>query len=267
VRSRLEHFGFRIADCGFVSHASFNPQSSIRNPRSRRAFTLLELMVAMTMMVAVATCLYTSLYTGFRAYRSAQSSVEPTFQAINAIELLKEDISGVLPPGSHLAGAFIGTDAQGAKGVDNDSLEFYTTHIYTEDGQTTAGGLGKIELLLEDDPNGSYGDYMLIRRMTLDLLSTKAVQPEEQVLCRNVVSLNLRYFDGDDWIDDWDSTADANSLPRAVEVEVQIAHNGTAKTNRNAEPQNRRLIQSFAMPCEAAPATTEETTQETGSGA
>jgi type II secretion system protein J len=242
MRTHPGYFGFRISDFGFGARVFSGPQS-------RPGFTLLELLVAMTMMMAVAACLYAALSTGFRAYRGAQSAVEPTFQAINAIDLLKEDISGVLPPGDGLAGAFIGSDAQGAKGVDSDSLEFYTTHVYAQDGQT-AGGLGKIELRLEDDPEGSYGDYMLVRRVTIDLLSSRAVQPEEQVLCRNVVSLNLRYFDGDGWIDDWDSTADANSLPKAVEIEVQIAHTGPNGTNHNTEPEKRRLVQSFAIPCE-----------------
>ena len=89
----------------------------------------------MSLMVVVASCLYTALYTGFRAYRSAQAAVDPTSVAINVIELLKQDICGVLPPGSHLAGAFIGTDSGGIKGVDADSLEFYTTHVYVDDTQ------------------------------------------------------------------------------------------------------------------------------------
>ena len=95
-----------------------NANPEIRNPKSEiamRGFTLLEMLVAMVLMVVVASCLYTALYTGFRAYRSAQSAVEPTLQAINAIELLKEDIDGVLPPGSHLAGSFIGTDSRARK--------------------------------------------------------------------------------------------------------------------------------------------------------
>jgi len=41
-------------------------------------FTLLELLVAMTLMVVVASCLYTALYTAFNAQRSARAAVEPT---------------------------------------------------------------------------------------------------------------------------------------------------------------------------------------------
>jgi len=196
--------------------------------------------------------------------------VEPTSAAINAIELLKLDICGVLPPGSGLAGAFVGSDERGLKGVEADALEFYTTHIYADEEAVT-GGLGKIELLLEEDKENSpvnYATYQLLRRITTNLLAPRDVTPGEQVLCRNVLSLNLRYFDGEDWVDDWDSTADANSLPLAVEIDIQIAHNGKNHKNvrnSNEEPEKRRLIQSFAIPCKSTEET-EETTSQTSSG-
>ena len=95
-----------------------------------KAFTLLELLVAMTLMVVTAACLYTALYTGFKAKRSAESAVEPTSQAINAIELIKQDTYGVLPPIGTLAGAFVGTNAQDTKGMDTDSLSFYNAYFF-----------------------------------------------------------------------------------------------------------------------------------------
>jgi len=249
---RTLNCGLRIADFGLEGLRAVNPQSTIRNPQSRGAFTLLELLAAMVLMVVVASCLYTALYTGFQARRSALSAVEPTTAAINTIELLKEDIYGVLPPGGVLAGAFIGTDSSGAKGMDADSLEFYTTHVYANDDEQLAGGLGKIELLLEEDTDSGDGSQRLIRRITTNLLASRAVTPGEQVLCRNVVSLNLRYFDGSGWVDEWDSTADANSLPLAVEVDIEISYNGKNAKNQNRESQKRRLVQSFALPCRTA---------------
>jgi prepilin-type N-terminal cleavage/methylation domain-containing protein len=230
--------------------------SSIIDHQFAAAFTLLELLVAMVLMVVVASCLYTALHTGFRARRSAQAAVEPTALAINAIELLKQDICGVLPPGGVLAGAFTGIDSAGIKGVDADSLEFYTTHTYTGQEQLT-GGLGRIELLLEEDAESDDGTYLLLRRVTTNLLTPKAVAPEEHVLCRGVASLNLRYFDGSGWLDGWDSAADANSLPLAVEIDIQIAH----KTrNSTQEPQKRRLVQSFALPCQTSTQAESEST-------
>jgi prepilin-type N-terminal cleavage/methylation domain-containing protein len=239
----------------------------------RSAFTLLELLAAMSLMVVVSACLYTALYTSFRAYRTAQAAVDPTATALNVIELLKQDITGALPPGSHLAGAFIGTDSGGIKGVDADSLEFYTTNVYAADmqmqlsGLTTTttttstsntplvGGIGKVALLLEEDTETKDGTYLLLRQVTTNLLAPNTVQVDEQVLCRDVVSLNFRYFDGSNWLDDWDSTADANSLPRAVEVDLEVARHD--KYSR--ELQKRRLLQSFVIPCQTESADTSGT--------
>lgn len=218
-------------------------------PRQTHAFTLLELLVAMTLMVATGACLYTALYTGFRAQRSAAAAVEPALTALNAIELLKQDLCGAVPPDGVLADAFIGTDAAGSKGVEADDLSFYTTRIYTTEEQP-AGGVGRIELLLEEDAESDSGTYRLLRRTTTNLLPPRTAESEEQTLCRNVVSLNFRYYDGNDWVDQWDSTADANSLPRAVEIDIQLAHKAS---ERAKEVQKRRLIQSFAIPCQSAP--------------
>ncbi len=239
------------------------------NPQSRRAFTLLELIVAMSLMVIVASCLYTALYTGFRAYRSAQAAVDPTTVAMNVIELLKQDICGVLPPGSHLAGSFIGTDSGGVKGVDADSLEFYTTHVYVDDAQLDGltadtplvGGIGKVNLLLEEDSETKDGTYLLLRQVTTNLLAPQVAEVDEQVLCRSVASLNFRYYDGTGWLDEWDSTADANSLPLAVEIDVEIAQHD----KRSKEIQKRRLVQSFALPCQTETAETDETSTTSSS--
>ena len=237
-----------------------------RGVKQYKAFTLLELLVAMTLMVVTAACLYTALYTGFRAKRSALSAVGPTSLAINAIELIKQDTYGILPATGTLAGAFLGTNSRDTKGMDIDSLEFYTTHIYADDEQLV-GGLGKIELLLDEDDDENTDDdregYRLVRNVTTNLLSPKTVEYEEQVLCRNVQSLNLRYYDEEDgWMDDWDSTADANSLPLAMEIDIQVIHNGTGS---DKEPQTRQLIQSFAIPCGGAQEESEANTT-TGAG-
>ena len=102
----------------------------------------------------------------------------------------------------------------------------------------------------DDEDTGKTRDgYRLVRKVTTNLLSPKTVDAEEQVLCRNVKSLNLRYYaEEDGWQDEWDSTADANSLPLAMEIDIQVLHNGTS-TNVATEPQTRRLTQSFAIPC------------------
>ncbi|UCD53683.1 MAG: prepilin-type N-terminal cleavage/methylation domain-containing protein [Phycisphaerales bacterium] len=235
-----------------------------KHARQSAGFTLLELLVAMSLMVVVAASLYTALHTGFTARRSALAAVEPTSQALNAIELLKQDVIGVIPVDGALAESFIGTSSRNGEGKDADSVAFYTTQVYGDEDELV-GGVGKIELELQEDTDEDRENYRLVRKITRNLLSPRDVDPEEQVLCRNVTSLNLRYFDGDSWLDTWDSTADANSLPVAMEVEIQVAYQvaGGVKTQKN---QTRRLMQSFAIPCggEALTDTESETATTTG---
>jgi len=232
---------------------------TIRREQSR-GFTLLELLVAMSLMVVVAGCLYTALYTGFKAHRSAMAAVEPTAQAINAIELLKQDIVGVLPIDGVLAESFIGTNSRSSKGEDADYVAFYTTQVYADDDELV-GGVGKIELELEEDTDEDRENFRLVRKITRNLLSPTEIDAEEQVLCRNVTALNLRYFDGESWLDEWDSTADANSLPVAMEVDIQVAYKTTNPMSTQGD-LTRRLVQSFAIPCggEALTETESETT-------
>ena len=229
-----------------------------------RGFTLLELLVAMTLMVVTASCLYTALYTGFKSRQSALAAIEPTSQALNAIELLKQDIYGVLPPTGVLAGPFVGSNSRSSKGAAADTIEFHTTQVYGSTGRPT-GGIGKVVLALEDDDRSRNPvGYRLVRRVTTNLLSPRSVDPDEQVLCRHVMSLNLRYFDGDRWLDEWDSTADANSLPKAVEIDIELANNIRIS---NGSMEKRRLVQSFAVPCGLSAQPAEEATESTAASA
>ena len=213
------------------------------NATTRKGFTLLEMLAAMTLMVAAAACLYSSLYTGFRAKRAAEAAIEPSTAAANAIEIIKRDILGALPPSGILAGSFIGMNSIDGLGQDSDIVTLYTTHMHTADDRPV-GGTSLVELLLEADAGN--GGCKLLRRVTTNLLSPRTVEPDEQVLSRGVGSLNIRYFDGFSWLDEWDSTAHEDTLPQAVEIGLRI----TYKTRESAEQARPcKLIQSFLIPC------------------
>jgi len=215
------------------------------NATTRKGFTLIEMLAAMTLMVAVASCLYSSLYTGFRAKRAAEAAIEPSTAAANAIEIIKRDIIGALPPSGILSGAFIGMDSIDGLGQDSDIVTLYTTHMHTANDRAV-GGTCLVELLLEADADN--GGSKLLRRVTTNLLSPRTVEPDEQVLSRSVESLNLRYFDGFSWLDEWDSTAHEDTLPQAVEIGLQITYK-SRESAKQARPC--KLIQSFLIPCGA----------------
>ena len=64
---------------------------------------------------------------------------------------------------------------------------------------------------------------MLKRRKVKNLLSTTAVEPDEEIIARNIAGFDVKYYDGYAWQDAWDSTAQGNTLPWAVKVSLFMA--------------------------------------------
>ena len=70
-------------------------------------------------------------------------------------------------------------------------------------------------------------------------------------------AFNLRYFDGSDWLDDWDSTTETGALPVAIEVTLQL------NDDRQKDPNvgGYRLSQVFLLPCGPAPSASTQVVQ------
>lgn len=216
-------------------------------PPWRSAFTLLEMLVAMTMMSLLAVSLYASLYIAFTARHSAVSAIEPTRTAELAIELLREDIQSALPPTGILAGAFYGQDAEDSAGRDADTLLFHSTAQGPEETQGSRN-ITRIELTFVSPPAAA--ERVLVRRITTNLLAPETVEPAQEILCRGVLGFNLRYFNGSDWQDTWDSSLQDNALPLAVEVVLEVDR----PTQEQTAESGYQLSRVFLVPC-STPAT------------
>ncbi len=192
---------------------------TMRRGATRQAFTLLEILVAITIMGILAASLYASLRTVFTGRDRALAALGPARAAGLAVSLVKGDVESALPPAGVLAGAFTGVDARNDAGRDADSLLFYSVSGMP-DGVTPSADVRMIEIAAVFQ--GEEEEGVLVRRTTRNLLSPVLLTPEEEVLCRRVLSLNLRYYDGSAWQDLWDAAAQNNTLPRAVEMTLEL---------------------------------------------
>ena len=194
--------------------------------RQPGAFTLLELLVATAMTAVLAGSLYATLHVAFKARRTATAVVEQMRKAELAVELIRADVEAAVVPRGILAGGFLGEDATDGAGWPMDVLMLHCT----ADGAAETEGVGDIRMVeLACEPAEDGEGMILLRRLTLNLLRTTVEEPAEEVLCRGVRSLDLKYFDGTDWQDNWDSAARDNTLPLAVEVTLQlVAEDGTS---------------------------------------
>ena len=87
----------------------------------RIAFTLLEMLVAMTLMSILATSLYASLHAGFRGRRTTDEALEPVQRAAAAMRMVRADLDSAVVPSGLLAGEFIGEDELSDADLENVS--------------------------------------------------------------------------------------------------------------------------------------------------
>ena len=219
-----------------------------RAARPRRGgFTLIEVVLAMAMVAMLATTMYTAMAVTQRARRSATASVERTRAVSIAMEMLRRDFESVPPPTGQLAGPFVGIRQQGgaAGGGDADQMEFYSIG---EDEPVVleyplAEGIRKIQLFVQSD--GGTASPALVRRVTRNLLPSVEATVEDEILCRDVRSFAVRYYDGYAWQEYWDSTTMGDVLPMAVAITLETA-DPTAPT---PEAALRRMTQVFPLSC------------------
>lgn len=180
-------------------------------------FTLLEMLVALSLIGALASGVYASLHIAFRARAGAEEALAPVRAAMLALELVGRDLTCAVPPSGVLAGFFTGEDGGSASVEDADTLDL---HALVTDPVSGIPAIRRLEYALvpaEDDT-----DFLLVRRVTANLLAPVTPEPEEEVLCRGVVSLDITYFDGAAWVESWDSTAHDDSAPSAVAVSLGV---------------------------------------------
>jgi len=88
----------------------------------------------------------------------------------------------------------------------------------------------------------------LVRKVIPNLLSPQAPNPDVEVICRGVGGFNLRYYDGTQWNDTWDSTQQQNVLPNAVEVTLTLDRPNGPIVNADGS-HAFRFTHIIPMPC------------------
>lgn len=214
-----------------------------RGASFQSAFTLLEILVALSLMAVLAGGLFAALHIGFSARERAEASLAPVRTATVALELLRRDVESAPPPTGILRGAFTGTDGLAEIGTaPADAVSFYAVSGDPESGAP----IRKLEFLLASDGEGGLN---LVRHTTSNLLAPETPEPVEETLCRHVKEFNLRYFDGSAWQDSWDSTLAGSVLPPAIEARLVI-HD----TRGGKSPDGTYILtRVFRLPCAAQP--------------
>ncbi len=245
--------------------------SSTDRLRRTGGFTLLELLLAMTVAASVGVVLVVSLRIAFAARDAAVEEVGTARALSAAFGRIEDDLRGVMRPTGVFAEAFDGTDEADDEGRAADRVT-YTTNNPWWPAAEPMGELFRVELSVvdravffdpvwldaeaEEDDDTEPADFgrCLVRTVTTNLLPSGEAAQTQQLLVDRVVGFDVRYSDGTDWLDDWQSTEQDDTLPTAVEVTLSVLSEGVRVTDDDLEASimTRRFVSALPMAPSAA---------------
>lgn len=221
----------------------------------RRAFTLIELLLAAAIMTVLLGSLY-ALYAGALRIRERMwEDIQTAAPYDEAMRIIRGDLTMTVSPGV-MGKPLVGT-TQGQGGARRDTLDFGSASGLILDSEPWGDVVGVQYSLVEPESGQADEGLDLARTLTRNLLAqTVEAQPPQRLL-RNVNSLAFDYWDKDNqyWTDAWDSTTLAK-MPTAVRVRIEFA-----------ELKGRTRPHPLEMVCQImADNTTETTSAETIGG-
>ncbi len=210
---------FRISDSGLDFISIRNPQSAIRNWQSLRGFTLVELLVAATMISVMIVGLAGPLQGAVGVWRRASQTAEALQQKENALDRLARD----------LANAFV-YDGQGEA---SPQIEFGRDHARwitlqsAAVGETASVRFVSYQCSQTQTEEATQGDVWLWRtsQSIAEVLAQHQAQPQRLLPRCEALSFRYAYLPAEetaplDWHSDW---VYAPQLPRFVEVTIELA--------------------------------------------
>lgn len=221
---------------------------SARRRIARRGITLIEVLIAFSVLALVATLVYGAFDVMSRTRNTVESSSERYHQGRSAVSRIARDIQAsflslhrpVLNPGLQVSQTIFRGTESGVKGSRVDFTSFshrrlgFGTHESDQNELSyfIAQGKGKTQ------GGRDVATFDLARRESTMIDMEPTTGGVVQILAEDVVEFRLEYLDGTtgDWKTNWDSTAPETfeRLPRQVRVELAIARSTTGPAYRFA---------------------------------
>lgn len=224
-------------------------RSNSANFAGRRAFTLLELILAVLVFSIVLGAIHVVFFTAFKLRNKTSDAIERALPLQQTLAIIKRDLANLVPPGGTLSGALqstptispttgsssgAGLGSSGMSGSLNrgNSPQFYTA-VGIVDDNAPWGDIERVAYFLAAATNNTPGQD-LYRSVTRNLLPAMQDETADQFLMSGVEAITFRYYNGTAWQDTWDSTAVdsatglTNNLPTAIKLELQLHHEDVA---------------------------------------
>jgi len=197
--------------------------------RPAGAFTLIELLLAISIMSMILAAMSGILYIAFRLQSGVTDALEQSMPVEQALTFIQRDLANLVCNNASnnvmLIGSFQ-TINQTNVLPGQIGPDFYTTGG-EPDGLVPWGDIEKVDYLLAASTNRALAGRDLVRAVTRNLLPVISPAPPDQktVLLSGVDNVLLMYYDGQSWDENWDSTQQTN-LPCGIKMQIIMASQG-----------------------------------------
>lgn len=209
--------------------------AEIRQPREPHAkgFTLLEVLMALSILAVLVTAVFASFFTAGRNVEQAEARRDSTDLARTLIAKLCDDIANAYYNQAMKETIFYArASALDEEGPRFDSLSL-TTLTNWRKPDSREMDLWEVGYRFEQLPDGK--GNALYRREKRELGNDDAPLEggTEYELSERIAGLRLRYYDGSAWLDEWDSRSQ-QKIPKAVEIRLTLADGAAYVTHVEA---------------------------------
>lgn len=193
----------------------------------RRAFTLIEIIVAMAMFAVLAGTLFTLLGSAIKLRETSDHNLNRGLQRDLATQMMRRDLRNMVVPNGILAAEMIG-ELNSTELDGTTQLSFVTTVGEVSDLEPWID-MRRITYRLEAPSNGDTSQgYDLVREVEDNLLPVREIEeiiaPPQWRLLSHVAAMTIEYYDDEDevWLESWDSTVEEDSLPTLITIRVDF---------------------------------------------
>jgi prepilin-type N-terminal cleavage/methylation domain-containing protein len=193
-------------------------------------FTLLELLVALSIFAAVISMVYVAYRSTFRITRDSEAKLHFSNMARVALDRITEDLQTLY---TGTGGYMLGSREEGKTGRADQLVFTSTSHLALHDAELPAG-YALLHYSLEPDEESG-----LLRLYRSDRPALPGVPPDKEesgkgdVLCEELAGIEFKYIDGRGTGDDaWQSHGDAfdwndeliqGKYPSLIRITMQFA--------------------------------------------
>jgi prepilin-type N-terminal cleavage/methylation domain-containing protein len=219
--------------------------NATRKKYNPKAFTLLELLIAMSMVVLILSSVYATYSAATKASANSGLRSDLQQQASLFLQIITKELrcthQGTQKPKTKKQSAETTETRSESAGIKPQKkkkyppifqgyqsqtpvpfLSFVTTSANTT-GSAPFDGLNRVDYIF-DPQTGTISKSI---QKHLDQTEDDIEIPDYTPILENIIAVLPEFFDGDDWTNDWDSKETETKLPAAVRITIESQAEGT----------------------------------------